>query len=290
MAEEGIMETMRLSASEYLEYIPENPLKPPMESAWTYMTDNYTRFQIATVGSVLVHMATYYLLSFPAFTFQFIPYMRKYKIQKDKPETAASQWKCLRILLVNQLFVQLPMVCGSYIYCEFFNISFEWDKMPAWYVLLGQFLVCLVIEDTWHYFFHRALHDKRIYKYIHKIHHNFQAPFGIVAEYAHPAETMILGLGFMWGIMLTCNHLMLLWGWMAFRLLETIDVHSGYDLPLNPLHLLPFYGGARFHDFHHMNFTGNYSSTFTYWDKIFGTDKQFIEYNEKEAAKVEKKD
>ena len=39
---------------------------------------------------------------------------------------------------------------------------------------MGQFLVCLVIEDTWHYFFHRALHDKRIYKYIHKIHHNFQ--------------------------------------------------------------------------------------------------------------------
>jgi len=81
------------------------------------------------------------------------------------------------------------------------------------------------------------------------------------------------------------NHLAFLWGWMAVRLLETIDVHSGYDIPLNPLHLLPFYGGARFHDFHHMNFNGNYSSTFTWWDKIFGTDRQYKEYLEKEAKK-----
>ena len=58
------------------------------------------------------------------------------------------------------------------------------------YDLLGRCLICLVIEDTWHYFLHRALHDKRLYKYIHKVHHHFQSPFGMVAEYAHPAETI----------------------------------------------------------------------------------------------------
>jgi len=288
MGEEGIISTARLS--EFLDYVPGNPLKTPMEMAWTYMTDNYTRLQIATIGSVMIHMLSYYVISLPAFTFQFIPYMQRFKIQHDKPETAGSQWKCVKLLLINQLFVQLPIICASYLYCEFFSIPFEWDKMPTWYVLLAQFFACLVIEDTWHYFMHRALHDKRIYKYIHKIHHNFQAPFGMVAEYAHPAETMILGMGTMWGILLMGNHLAFLWGWMVVRLLETIDVHSGYDIPLNPLHLLPFYGGARFHDFHHMNFNGNYSSTFTWWDKIFGTDKQFNEYMEKEMAKTDKKD
>ena len=30
---------------------------------------------------------------------------------------------------------------------------------------------------------------------------------------------------------------------MFCRLLETIDVHSGYQFPLNPLHLLPGYAG-----------------------------------------------
>ena len=58
------------------------------------------------------------------------------------------------------------------------------------YDTLGRCFICLVIEDTWHYFLHRVLHDKRIYKYIHKVHHHFQSPFGMVAEYAHPAETL----------------------------------------------------------------------------------------------------
>ena len=58
------------------------------------------------------------------------------------------------------------------------------------YKLLGQVLVCLFIEDTWHYFVHQLLHHKSIYKYVHKVHHHYQAPFGMVAEYAHPIETM----------------------------------------------------------------------------------------------------
>ncbi len=36
--------------------------------------------------------------------------------------------------------------------------------------------------------------------------------------------------------------------------------------------------GARFHDFHHYNFHGNYSSTFTWWDKLCGTDIQYKEF------------
>jgi methylsterol monooxygenase len=54
-----------------------------------------------------------------------------------------------------------------------------------------QVLICAVIEDTWHYWIHRFLHHhKQLYKYIHKIHHNYQAPFGMVSEYVHPVETL----------------------------------------------------------------------------------------------------
>lgn len=41
-----------------------------------------------------------------------------------------------------------------------------------------------------------------------------------------------------------CDHIILTWAWMFVRLLETIEVHSGYDFPyLNPLHLIPGYAG-----------------------------------------------
>ncbi|XP_006896718.1 PREDICTED: methylsterol monooxygenase 1 [Elephantulus edwardii] len=269
-------------AVEYVDsLLPENPLQEPFKNAWNYMLNNYTKFQIATWGSLIVHEALYFLISLPGFLFQFIPYMKKYKIQKDRTESLEGQWKCFKALLFNHFFIQLPLICGTYYFTEYFNIPYEWEAMPRWSMLLLRCFFCAVIEDTWHYFLHRLLHHKRIYKYIHKVHHEFQAPFGMEAEYAHPAETIILGTGFFIGIMLFCDHVVLLWAWVTCRLIETIDVHSGYDIPLNPLKLIPFYAGARHHDFHHMNFIGNYASTFTWWDRLFGTDSQYNAYIEK---------
>ena len=58
----------------------------------------------------------------------------------------------------------------------------------------------------------------------------------------------VLGMGFFWGLMLFCNHIVFAWVWMAVRLIETVDVHSGYDIPyVNVLHLIPGYGGRYFY-------------------------------------------
>jgi len=74
---------------------------------------------------------------------------------------------------------------------------------------------------------------------------------------------------------------------------ETADVHSGYDIPIlhyfNPLNLLPFYAGVRFHDFHHKAFNANYASTFYFWDWIFGTDGLYREHNQKIKENKENK-
>uniref|UniRef100_S4REL1 Methylsterol monooxygenase 1 n=1 Tax=Petromyzon marinus TaxID=7757 RepID=S4REL1_PETMA len=286
------------SASLAVQYVdsllPENPLQTPMRMVWSHMLERFTKFQVATWGSLLVHELVYFSFCLPGFIFQFIPAMKKYKIQADKPETMEKQWKCFKTLLFNHFFIQLPMICGTYYFTEFFSTPYEWDAMPRWHVVIAQCLGCAVVEDTWHYFLHRLLHHKSIFKYIHKVHHQFQSPFGMQAEYAHPAETVILGMGFFIGIMIFCNHLVLLWAWVTFRLLETIlalpsPCGSGYEIPLNPLHMIPFYAGARFHDFHHMNFVGNYASTFTWWDRLLGTDSQYKEHYSGKTAQKDKK-
>jgi methylsterol monooxygenase len=66
-----------------------------------------------------------------------------------------------------------------------------------------------------------------------------------------------------------------LWVWLFFMLVETVEDHSGYDVPWNPTNLIPFWGGAVHHDFHHKTFEGPYSSVFTWCDWMFGTDKEF---------------
>jgi sterol desaturase/sphingolipid hydroxylase (fatty acid hydroxylase superfamily) len=49
-----------------------------------------------------------------------------------------------------------------------------------------------------------------------------------------------------------------------------------FDFPFNPTRLVPFYGGAEFHDYHHRvggQSQSNFSSVFTFCDYLYGTDK-----------------
>lgn len=62
-------------------FIPENPLQEPLKHAWNHMLQNYSKFQIATWGSLVVHELIYFLFCLPGFIFQFLPFMQKYKIQ-----------------------------------------------------------------------------------------------------------------------------------------------------------------------------------------------------------------
>lgn len=59
--------------------------------------------------------------------------------------------------------------------------------------------------------------------------------------------------------------------WTVWRISETIYGHSGYDFPWAPWDLIPFAGGSAGHDAHHALNSGNYSSFFVWWDRVFGT-------------------
>ena len=60
------------------------------------------------------------------------------------------------------------------------------------------------------------------------------------------------------------------------------------DFPWSLNHILPFWSGAEHHDFHHMAFTNNFSTSFRWWDRIFGTDIKYREYRARVNAMVNK--
>lgn len=47
------------------------------------------------------------------------------------------------------------------------------------------FMIC---EDFGFFWSHYILHSPFLYKHIHKIHHEYESPFSLAAEYSHPIE------------------------------------------------------------------------------------------------------
>jgi sterol desaturase/sphingolipid hydroxylase (fatty acid hydroxylase superfamily) len=148
------------------------------------------------------------------------------------------------------------------------------------------------LEDLTFYWSHRLLNCSIFYSYIHKQHHDYNvtgivywhlfSSVSISAVYSHPIEYLIgnvlpvLAGPKILGIKM---HLATLHIWIFFRILKTLSAHSGYLFPWEPFAYIPYGTNGDFHSFHHSHNVGNFGSAFTIWDKVFGTDIEYIVEN-----------
>ncbi|KAF8500503.1 hypothetical protein F5888DRAFT_1881058 [Russula emetica] len=204
-----------------------------------------------------------------------IPCFRK--LQPNKVPTPEEQWECTKGVLFSHFTVDGPAIFLFHPVAESFGMSTWQVPFSSWQTMLMQLAFSFFFEDMFHYFClffavrfppgrslthatlpifstaHQLLHTPLLYKHIHKLHHKYSAPFGLAAEYAHPLEVMILGTGTILGPLST----------------------------VGPLMPIPDTSGAEYHDFHHMAFVKNFSTSFRWWDRLLGTDKKYLAYGER---------
>ncbi|EAU37737.1 C-4 methylsterol oxidase [Aspergillus terreus NIH2624] len=226
--------------------------------------------------SFVMHEIVYFGRSLPWIIIDSLGLLKNYKIQNNKIPSLREQWDCAKFVLLSHFTVELPQIWLFHPMAQFFGLSTS-VPFPSLWTMAYQIAIFFVLEDTWHYFSHRALHWGPLYKAIHKIHHQYSAPFGMAAEYASPIEVMILGFGTVGCPILWCAvtgdlHIFTMYVWIVLRLFQAIDAHSGYEFPWSLHHFLPFWAGADHHDLHHEKFVGNYSSSFRWWDYFLDTE------------------
>ncbi|GMI43691.1 hypothetical protein TeGR_g2453 [Tetraparma gracilis] len=101
-------------------------------------------------------------------------------------------------------------------------------------------LASIVIEDALFYWSHRILHDKWLFKHVHRKHHEFHnlAAYPIASEYTHPVESIVGNVvPTLAGPMLVGCNFATLQLWLVIRMLKTSDAHCGYDFPFSPFGL-----------------------------------------------------
>ncbi|KAL1955393.1 hypothetical protein VTO42DRAFT_8613 [Malbranchea cinnamomea] len=248
------------------------------------------------IMSFAMHEIVYFGRSLPWFIIDRIKWFNRYKIQSNKIPTLQEQWNCAKLVLLSHFTVELPQIWFFHPLAQYFGLSVS-VPFPSLWTMAYQIAIFFVLEDTWHYFSHRAFHWGPLYKYVHKIHHQYSAPFGLAAEYASPIEVMALGFGTVGCPILWCAitgdlHIVTMYVWIILRLFQAIDAHSGYEFPWSLHHFLPFWAGADHHDLHHEKFVGNYASSFRWWDYLLDTEyspESMQRKREKKLAQAAKK-
>ena len=151
-------------------------------------------------------------------------------------------------------------------------IDFE---LPTVWVFVWQLVLIFLIDDLYFYFYHSALHTKFLYKHIHKTHHRSTMPIPMEYIFTHPLEWFFGAIGPFIGLVVIASfseiNIYAFWAMSALRNLHELDIHSGIKSS-KITSLIPFYGTTEHHDLHHSKNRGNYASTFTLWDKVFGTE------------------
>ena len=240
-----------------------------LTAGWSWILARFSHSMIGGVLTFAFHEVVYFGAWMPWLLMDQFSYFKRFKIQPQKKADSPMVWRCFNWLFITHFLFQLPM---QLIFHPEFATALP---LPPIREMLWQLPAFFVVEDFYFYWVHRALHHKSIYKYIHKVHHEHKHPFGIAAEYAHPVETVVLGFASILGPLIFQPHMVTLWAWLLVKLCQIVENHSGYDLPFNPTHFIPFWGGTVHHDFHHSSFDGCYGGIFTWCDWMFGTDEKF---------------
>ncbi len=254
-----------------------NPQLNIVEQYWAAWY-HYMQNDVLATGLLffLLHEFMYFGRCLPWYIIDKIPYFNKWKIQPTKIPSDKEQWECFKSVIMSHFLVEAIPIWTFHPMCQKLGISIS-VPFPTLKTMVLQISLFFFLEDMWHYWAHRLFHYGPFYKYIHKQHHRYAAPFGLTAEYAHPVEIMSLGAGTVCMPILyvyfTKNlHLFTLCVWITLRLFQAVDSHSGYEFPWSLHHFIPFWAGAEHHDLHHHYFIGNYASSFRWWDFSLDTE------------------
>ena len=144
-----------------------------------------------------------------------------------------------------------------------------------WYLPVSLLLVFL-IHETYYYWVHRAMHHPRIFKYVHKVHHDSLAPTPWTAFSFHPWESVIEALILPVILIFVPVNIFVLGFYLLAMTVSSVVNHL--DIEIYPQSFLKsrigkYFIGATHHHYHHAEFHTNYGLYFTFWDRWMGTER-----------------
>lgn len=155
------------------------------------------------------------------------------------------------------------------------KIYTEWAAYPLWWLPLTV-LVYLFAHDTWFYWTHRLMHEPRVFRIAHAVHHASRPPTAWAAMSFHPLEAVTGAVVIPVLVLLIPIHVASLAVVLTVMTVMGITNHMGWEM--FPHRLVQSRLGfwlitASHHHRHHEQYACNYGLYFRFWDHLCKTDR-----------------
>ena len=149
-----------------------------------------------------------------------------------------------------------------------------------WYVPLSLILL-LFLHETYYYWVHRLMHHPKIFKHVHKVHHDSLTPTPFTAFSFHPWEALLEAI--ILPILLVIIPVNI-WVLVSYLIIMTFSsVINHLDIEIYSQRFMnsaigKWFIGATHHHYHHSEFKTNYGLYFTFWDRWMGTESSKMQH------------
>eukprot|EP01032_Pedospumella_encystans_P022191 gene22191-25148_t len=142
---------------------------------------------------------------------------------------------------------------------------------------LGSLVAFYIFYDFFYMNFHRILHFRSLYGYIHKHHHKQKAPSrgNLDAINVHPFE-FVVGeyLHLLTIFVIPCHIYAVYFFILAAGFLASLN-HTRFDITI------PYIFSVKIHDVHHRLPESNYAQYTMFWDSLFGSYRSYEQNSQK---------
>ena len=198
----------------------------------------------------------------------------KFKIQQKFPENK----HIIREITYSFLSIGVFSVVGTLVFIlrkhGYTKIYTNFNDHSVLYFVFS-IIVFIVLHDTYFYWTHRAMHWKKIYRYVHLVHHKSTDPTPWAAFAFHPLEAVVeIGILPIMVFLMPLHHYAIL-TWVLYQSAMNLLGHLGFELYPSGFvsgTVSKWNNTSTHHNMHHRFVNCNYGLYFNFWDRILGTN------------------
>lgn len=259
-------------------------LKTPFTEPFYFFSLSAVIFMVTFVRYLLVSGAYHYLF-FVAFRAVF-----QQRIIHEPVLGKRQAWlEVYRSAITSVIFAVLGSVLVILWQQGYTQIYTRWEVYPVWYHPLS-LAAALLLHETYYYWLHRWMHLPKVYRKIHKWHHDSIETSSLTSFSFHPIESVLQAIVVPVLILFLPMHLYTLFLLLFIMTISGTVNHAAVEVfPKGAERhwLWKWLVGATHHDLHHKQFRFNFGLYFTFWDRWMGTESPDFEkkFRERTAGK-----